>query len=301
VSPGDRGELIGEPIEGAQRILGALVARSEPCQGRRASAFLREALASLGVAVERDMLLTRNLTDERALLEASERKLTRLGFDLHDGPLQDVVLLGSDLRLFRDQLQGVLGRRREDRLLRGRLEDLEAQLLALEQALRLIAGFAHATALTNRPFAATVHGLADGFAARSGIQPEVTLTGALDSTTPSQRIALLSVVQEALNNVREHSGASRVEIDIGQDERGVLARIVDDGCGFDVEQVLVSSARRGRIGLAGIHERVRLLGGACELDSRPGGPTTISVALPRWQPLAGTPAAGVRAVGVRAA
>ena len=123
----------------------------------------------------------------------------------------------------------------------------------------------------------------------------MTLEGDLASISPSQRIALLSVIQEALNNVREHSSARHVEVDVALGPDGVVAQIMDDGCGFDLEKVLVSAASRGRIGLAGIHERVRLLGGVCRLESRPGGPTTISIMLPRWQPLVETATAGVAA------
>jgi signal transduction histidine kinase len=289
--PTCRGELIGMPINGSQKILAALVARAEPRQARNAASFVRDAAAALAPIVERDMLLARNLADERAQLEASERKLTRLGFDLHDGPLQDIVVLGEDLRLFADQLARVVGDGREERLLRGRVGDLEAQLVALEQALRLISTSAHATVLTNRPFEATVRNLAERFQARAGIEPRVTLMGDLASISPSQRIALLSVVQEALNNVREHSDASHVEVGVSLEPEGVLACVVDDGCGFDVEKMLVSAAKRGRIGLAGIHERVRLLGGACQIDSCPGGPTVISITLPRWQPLVSAAAA----------
>jgi signal transduction histidine kinase len=44
------------------------------------------------------------------------------------------------------------------------------------------------------------------------------------------------------------------------------------------------SAREGRLGLVGLNERARLLGGSCEISSRPGGPTEIAVTLPRWRP-----------------
>jgi signal transduction histidine kinase len=236
------------------------------------------------------------LARERELLEASERKLARLGFDLHDGPLQDLVLLGQDLHLFGDQLDRVRRIADSERgLLRGRLEDLQAQLEALEASLRLISTSAHASVLSNRPFATAVGDLASVFAARSGIDPRVRLEGDLASISPSQRITLLSVVGEALNNVREHSDASKVEVTIALEPGGVRAQVLDDGQGFDVEAMLVSAARRGRIGLAGIYERVRLLDGACEIDSRPGGPTTVCITLPRWKPQHGRAAPGVAA------
>ena len=225
------------------------------------------------------------LARERGLLEASERKITRLGFDLHDGPLQDLVVLAQDMRLFSEQLAGIAGVEPRDReRLRGRMEDLQAQLQALEASLRQISTSAHASVLTSRPFAAAVGDLANGFAARTGIDPRVRIEGDLAEVSPSQRITLLSVVGEALNNVREHSDACNVEVAIALGADGVRARVTDDGQGFDVEAMLVSAARRGRIGLAGIYERVRLLGGTCEIDSRPGGPTTVAIALPRWDP-----------------
>jgi signal transduction histidine kinase len=227
-----------------------------------------------------------------ALVEGSDRRLTRLGFDLHDGPLQELLLLGEDLRMFRGQLSSVLGEDRQAWLLRGRLDDLDARLVALESGLRRISTAVHASFLVERPFADAVCELTEAFAERTGIVPTLGLHGEPASMSPSQRIALLSVVGEALSNVREHGrGASEVEVSIALGAAGVSARVRDDGCGFDVEAALLGAARRGRIGLAGIHERVRLLGGECVVESRPGGPTSVSLTLPRWEPLMGSIAA----------
>jgi signal transduction histidine kinase len=219
-----------------------------------------------------------------ALLEAADRRLTRLGFDLHDGPLQELLLLGEDMRMFRGQLSSVLGERDEAPLLSGRLEDLEARAAELERGLRQISTAAGARIATDRPFAESVRELTDAFAARTGIAPLVRLDGGSASMSPSQRIALLSVIGEALNNVREHGRTvSTVEVAIELGSDGVGARVSDDGCGFDVEAALLDAAQRGRIGLAGIYERVRLLDGECVVESRPGGPTTVSLKLPRWE------------------
>jgi signal transduction histidine kinase len=91
-------------------------------------------------------------------------------------------------------------------------------------------------------------------------------------------------MQETLTNAREHSGAREVRVEaVATDERLAL-EVTDDGRGFDVPATLLAAAKRGRLGLVGVSERVRLLGGSCELRSAPGGPTTISVGLPRWRP-----------------
>jgi signal transduction histidine kinase len=288
---GARAELFGLPLQRAQRTVAALVARCEPRSRERCRALLSAALPALGAILERDVLLVRNAASERALVEASERRLTRLGFDLHDGPLQELLLLGEDLRLFREQLGGLLGGRGEGELLRGRLDDLDARLVALEGGLRRISTSVHANVLISQPFASALGQLIEAFTARTGVEPRFTLEGDATTLSASQRIALLSVIGEALNNIREHSDAKQVRIGVSLNAAGVQAEVLDDGHGFDVEAALVGAARRGRIGLAGIHERVRLLGGQCVIESRAGGPTLVSLVLPRWEPLAGAVAA----------
>ena len=61
---------------------------------------------------------------------------------------------------------------------------------------------------------------------------------------------------------------------------GAEVVITDDGRGFEPEEELVRAARGGHLGLVGMHERVRMLGGLTSIDSRPGGPTTISAQIP---------------------
>jgi signal transduction histidine kinase len=97
--------------------------------------------------------------------------------------------------------------------------------------------------------------------------------------TDSQQITLLGLIREALSNVREHSGARNVTITVNAGPDGVHAAVTDDGRGFDPDAALLRAARGGHLGLVGMHERVRLLGGQTKIDSRPGGPTTVSVFL----------------------
>jgi signal transduction histidine kinase len=289
LSPAPRAQLIGIALQEGGQPIAALVARTAPAQRARAQASMRALAMPVQIVLERDAQMTRNASDERALVEGGERRLMRLGFDLHDGPLQELLLLGEDLQLFREQLDSVLGQKGKQRLLRGRLDDLDARLAALEGGLRRISTSVHASVMIDRPFDQAVQDIVDAFSARSGIVPRLRLQGEADGMSPSQRIALLSVIGEALNNVREHAGAAAdVRIQISFSAGGVSARVQDDGCGFDVEAALLSAARRGRMGLAGIHERVRLLGGRCVVDSHPGGPTAVALSLPRWEPLAAT-------------
>jgi signal transduction histidine kinase len=291
--PPRRRGVVGVAVRRAGMPAAALVASPRAGAVRLTRGLLDDASLILAAILERETLLARNASSERALVQASERRLTRLGFDLHDGPLQELILVGEDLALFREQLGVVLEGRRGKELLGGRLDDLDARLVGLERAMRRISTSVHAGAMTNRAFADSFEDMLAPFRTRSGIRPQVELEGDLDGISMSQRIALLSVIGEALNNIREHSGAHEVAISVVSDESGVRARVLDDGRGFDVEEELLRAARRGHMGLAGVYERTRLLGGHCRIESRPGGPSEIAVALPRWQaPLDERAAAG---------
>jgi signal transduction histidine kinase len=72
----------------------------------------------------------------------------------------------------------------------------------------------------------------------------------------------------------------------------VEVMITDNGNGFEVEPALARAAQHGRLGLVGIGERVHMLGGTFEIDSAPGGPTTLRLALPRWEHLEPLPHPG---------
>jgi signal transduction histidine kinase len=253
--------------------------------GEACRAFLLDAAGMMGAVLERNSLLAANAASERALIESSERKLARLGFDLHDGPIQDVVVIAQDLRVLRDQLEPLLAESEQRERARGSFGYVESQLMSLEDALRRISNEVRAASvLLNRPFKRALRDVAQAFAARTDIEPDLVLEGEFGSLSASQQIALLNIVQEALANVREHSNAKQVRVAVSANSEGVEAQVVDDGDGFDLEPTLIRAARQGRLGLVAMHERVRMLGGQCRIDSRPGGPTVVSVALERWDP-----------------
>ena len=85
-----------------------------------------------------------------------------------------------------------------------------------------------------------------------------------------------------MSNVRQHSGASAVAVTLREDDDGVCMEIRDDGHGFDPCAVQPAVDGQSGIGVVGMRERLRLLGGRLELDSAPGGPTVVRAVLPRW-------------------
>lgn len=270
-------------IDPAHHAPVALVIRGIPSGTQGAELLAGEAAPTIARLLNRGSLVGGRRA-ERSAAAATERRLARLRFDLHDGPQQDVHMLAQDLRLFRDQLAPLLaGDPDRDRAL-GRLDDLEAQLVALDGDLRRLSTRSESPVLSDESLGLSLARLVEAFAQRTGVTPAAELTGNLLNLTDSQQIAILALVREALSNVRRHSGADHVSISVAGDETAVTVRVTDDGSGFDPETARVSAARAGRLGLVGMHERVRMLGGRTEIESRPGGPTVVSATLPRWPP-----------------
>lgn len=280
----EQGALIGFAVKRWEEQAAALIARPERGRGPDCVTVLEHAIGSLGAILERERLIARSLEAERTLTQTHERRLTRLGFDIHDGPLQDLALLGEDVRLLRGQLSEVLGDDVKEILL-GRLDDLDAEMVALDSALRRISASLQSPLMGHQSLAEALEKITRAFAARSGVEPELTVEGDLEDLTDSQQTALLSIAREALSNVREHSRASAVRISVAGRPMSIELQVLDNGIGFDVEKALVHAARDGRLGLIGLHQRARLLGGSSSIDSSPGQPTAISATLPRWHPV----------------
>jgi signal transduction histidine kinase len=276
-------QLRSAPVPRFLQPYAALVGRCT-VEPNVADAFLNEAAASLSPVVEREHLLEHSSARERRLVAASERRLMRLGFDLHDGAIQDVLALAADVRLLQQQIYPfVLEDHREQAY--GRFDDLTARLVDLDKQLREVAHSLETKSVLSRPLGEILHREVDAFSERTGIQVGLEIRGDPDSLSSAQRITVFRAIQEALANVREHSGAAAVEVRLRARRSAIEVQISDDGTGFEVERALAKAAQRGRLGLVGIAERVRMLGGTFEVESSPGGPTMLKFTLPRWEPL----------------
>jgi len=218
------------------------------------------------------------------LLGTVEDRRTRVGFALHDGPIQEVLVLASELGRLRDEADPfVLNSQRE--LVRGRFDDLLARIVDLDRQLRGTAHSLESTSIVSRPLAETLHREVEAFTQRSEIKASIVVNGDPESLSAQQRIALYRAIQESLSNVREHSGASSVDVRLDVRRNAVNVRVTDNGHGFEVNRALALAAERGRLGIVGMGERMRMLGGSFEIESRTGGPTVLRFSLPRWEPL----------------
>lgn len=283
------GVIAGSPqvhvrvVERWDRPHAALVVRGRVTESEHLEEYLEETAAALAPLLERASLFDRRVQREHDLVAASERRLLRLGFDLHDGPLQEIVALAEELRQASTQISTVVPDDFRQRV-RGRFNDVHARLGALDESLREIAHSIRSTTAVARPVADAVEAELRALENATGIEVDLRVEGNLSSLSDSQKIVLFRVVQEALSNVRKHSAAERVSVALRSRRTFVDVTVTDDGCGFRPQQLGTD-----RLGLAGISERVRLLGGAVEIETSPGAGTTVRATLPQWRP--STPAA----------
>ena len=270
-------------VERWDRPYAAIVARGRGAESGQLDDYLAEAATALAPILERSSLFDRRVQRERELVAAGERRLVRLGFDLHDGPLQEIIALANELQIASVQISAIVPEEHRQRV-RGRFSDVHARLGALDESLREVAHSIRATTAVARPVADALDSELRVLERATGIEGELEVDGELDSLSDSQKIVLFRVVQEALSNVRKHSGAARVSVGVRSTRNFVGLTVTDDGCGFDPRRLA-----HDRLGLAGISERVRLLGGVVEIETGSGAGTTVRATLPQWRP--STPAA----------
>jgi signal transduction histidine kinase len=108
---------------------------------------------------------------------------------------------------------------------------------------------------------------------RTGRSVVVSADEAIDSLADEHRTCIYRLVQEAVNNAVRHANARTVEVSVKRERRQVTVTVQDDGAGFDTRFM------RG-LGILGMEERVRRLGGRLKISSQPGRGTTVAAALP---------------------
>ncbi len=214
-------------------------------------------------------LLRRTDAERRRLLErlvgGQEEERRSLASDIYDGPLDKLSALGLRLSALRKrcsepaqletiaQLEGIL----EQTI--GSLRHLVFQLLP--------------PALERDGLAVALRAYLDEEAHEGGFEYHVENRLAEEPPVEARTI-LYRIAQEALNNVRKHAGATRVELLLAPREDGLLVRIEDDGRGFVVEEVA------GAVGLTAMRERADMAGGWWRVESAPGRGTTVEFWLP---------------------
>jgi signal transduction histidine kinase len=134
-----------------------------------------------------------------------------------------------------------------------------------QRELRTLAYQLHPPALDDMGLVGAVQEYADGFTQRSGIKVTLDASPALGRLPSETERALFRVVQESLGNVHRHSGSPTTTIRIAREDGAVILEVIDQGCGLHVRDD--GTVAKAGVGLGGMRERVRQLGGRFEIES----------------------------------
>ena len=225
-----------------------------------------EAVRRERAEVDRDAVLAR-------LAVIAERERGRLSRELHDEAGQHLtnLLLG---------LQGIID-------VAGIGSEVDTRARALHSLAQRLGSNLHDVAVRLRPKAlddfgieAALKSYATLWSRETGIEAHIQTTGRSARLPEGVETALYRIAQEALTNVARHSAAVRVSVVLHKGDDVCRMAIEDDGRGFDSASARVLEARAAGLGLLGMRERARLLGGRVDIESVAGVGTSVFVRIP---------------------
>jgi len=204
---------------------------------------------------------------EHAHTLAALQERQRLARNLHDAVNQSLFSAG----LIAEVLPRLWERNQDEG--RQSLEDLRRLTRGAQADMRLLLAELRPSTLTDAELGDLLRLLGNALEGRTNIPISVTALG--EGNLPADvKVALYRLCQEGLNNIAKHAGASRVDILLQYETRGVELRIRDDGRGFDPEQT-----PPGHYGLSMMRERATAVGATLSITSQPGQGTDIVI---RW-------------------
>jgi signal transduction histidine kinase len=206
------------------------------------------------------------------LLRTQEEERRMVAYEVHDGLAQVATAAHQHLQAFAERYapDAEKGRRELERILR-------LVRSTVSDARRIIADL-RPTTLDDLGLGATLSLQVERLREDGYLVDYNEELG--DERLPvAAEIALFRVAQEALTNVRKHAQTRNVRIELYRQGEGVRLEVQDYGRGFEPDAASIESGPGERVGLAGMQERISMLGGKLEIDSQPGAGTTVVATL----------------------
>ncbi len=217
--------------------------------------------------VHKEMLRTQLLNK---VVSAQEDERLRISRELHDETGQSLTSLLVQLKILEksDTLEDV----------RTHISGIRHLVVKSIHEVRRLAADLRPAALDDLGLISALEGYVFDYVSKSGLQVDFLPQNMDDIRLPrDMEIVLYRVIQESLTNIVRHANARHVQVSVIRVDDLIEVTIVDDGCGFDMDDVLAGKERG--LGLLGMQERVQLLGGRFALDSKVGQGTRIDVEL----------------------
>ena len=221
-------------------------------------------------ALQEQAETVRELTGK--LLHAQDQERRRLARELHDSAGQ--VLAALQMNLVPMELQAQQDSPEFSKPLRQSIELVDQ----LSKELRTVSYLLHPPLLDEAGLSSALRWYVEGFAERSKIVVELELPPDLGRLPQEMEMAIFRLVQECLTNIHRHSGSQKATIHLWRAAEQITIEIKDQGKGIQLSHKNGSAARSG-VGIQGMRERVRQLGGHFEINSDQSG-TTVTTQLP---------------------
>jgi PAS domain S-box-containing protein len=228
--------------------------------------------------------IARDVTEERKLrdnlrvqihrtLMAQEDERKRIARELHDDIAQSILLLSRRLDIL------ISGAHKPPKASVSELEHIQNIANEAYKSLQRYARDLRPSILDQMGLVAALNWLAEELGKELGIKTMVK-ADKLPSLHSETELAMFRIAQEALNNVRKHAQASKINITVKADSNNVKMTITDNGKGFSAPRLTGDLAREGKLGILGMEERARLIGGNIQIKSEPGKGTTVLAKAP---------------------
>jgi signal transduction histidine kinase len=245
---------------------------------RRENEKLRKSQRALEVCVkERTVELNsvneslRELTARLLQLQDEERR--RFARELHDSVGQLLAALGMNLSTARSEIERLTKTA-------ATLSESETLVQEMSKEVRTISHLLHPPLLDERGLTSALRWYINGFEERSGIKVDLELPDDFGRLSRELETAVFRVVQECLTNIHRHSGSAVAKIRLEYSDGLVLLEVEDHGKGIPGERLIeMDSAGLPGVGVRGMRERIRQLGGSLDIKSSSSG-TIIRAGLP---------------------
>jgi signal transduction histidine kinase len=261
------------PLVARDRVMGVMDL-ADPKAARLSSQDV-ECLTSvgnaIGVAVENAYLYRSMRYYIQQITRAQEDERTRIARELHDDTIQSLIVLSRRLEgLAKEDERALPARAHQLHLLCRDADDVIQGIRRFNRDLR-------PSTLDDLGLVPTLEGLAVAMTEVDGIPTGLWVTGERRRLSPEVELALFRIAQEALNNVKKHAEATEVVINVEFTDGAVEMAVHDNGKGFILATPVEELAFSDHLGLIGMRERARLLGGALIIQSQPQLGTKVVV------------------------
>jgi two-component system, NarL family, sensor kinase len=208
------------------------------------------------------------------LLQLQDEERRRVARELHDGAGQLLAALSMNISCVVEEKERLSSRG-------GRCAEETSSLI--DQAIsevRTVSHLLHPPLLDEIGLKSALSEYVRGFGERSRIRVSLDLPGELERLPSEVELSLFRIVQESLTNIHRHSGSPTARVRLSRLPGIVRLEVADEGRGIDPEiQQKFAAGRSTGVGMHGMRERVRQIGGALQIQSNGNG-TSVQVVLP---------------------